>query len=359
MMSPPRTALSSPFVVPGLGRALSVTLALAGCGDSGAAESGESASTDPSTSASGTSNTSTSTGGETSGETSGDGDITDAEFSNRSPKCADYVGDYSASVKDSTSGTPFMAMVSISASSDTCTISSNGIPNHDFNDAGAFATPVGEVDESFTISAAPSDAASPTALSLMLDNAVFRNGVKLDLLAAACYGVGDEPLGKEKIGCFKTDTPWRYDPMSPNNEFGTDSHNAHTQPDGAYHYHGDPRAMYDDSGNTASGLLGWAADGYPIYGPWFDDGGTVRKAVSGYALKQGDRVNQAGEGAFPGGAYDGSFIDDYEFTGFGDLDECNGMTVDGVYGYYVTDRYPWVIKCFKGTPDDSFMKKMP
>ena len=27
------------------------------------------------------------------------------------------------------------------------------------------------------------------------------------------------------------------------NDFGTDSHNAHTQPDGAYHYHGDPVAM--------------------------------------------------------------------------------------------------------------------
>ncbi|MGB0867811.1 MAG: hypothetical protein ACPGSC_14965 [Granulosicoccaceae bacterium] len=30
------------------------------------------------------------------------------------------------------------------------------------------------------------------------------------------------------------------------------------------------------------------------------------------------------------------------------------MTVDGQYGYYVTDTYPWVIKCLSGTPHESF-----
>ena len=29
--------------------------------------------------------------------------------------------------------------------------------------------------------------------------------------------------------------------MFAGNSFGTDEHNAHTQPDGAYHYHGDPK----------------------------------------------------------------------------------------------------------------------
>jgi len=32
------------------------------------------------------------------------------------------------------------------------------------------------------------------------------------------------------------------------------------------------------------------------------------------------------------------------------------MTVDGQYGYYVTESYPWVIACFSGAPDDSFDK---
>ena len=329
-----------------------VGLAMVACTEDPAAEDGETSAGDGDGDGDGDPTT--------TGDGDGDGgDITDAEFSDRTPSCADYVGSYTATAEDLGTGASFVASVEISVAGSTCTITSNGIPNHDFNDAGAFATPVAEVVESFELAVSPSAAASSTALSLERDNGVFRNGVKLDLLAAACYGVGNEPLGQEKIGCFTTDTPWRYDPMSPNNAFGTDSHNAHTQPDGAYHYHGDPGAMYADSGATASGVIGWAADGFPIYGPWFDDGGTIRRAVSGYTLKPGARVSQAGEGAFPGGDYDGTFVDDYEFTDAGDLDECNGMTVDGAYGYYVTDSFPWVLRCFQGTPDDSFLKMGP
>lgn len=283
-------------------------------------------------------------------------DITDAAFSDRDGSCAARVGSYTAQVQDLMRGEAFTATVDIEQDGADCVLTSNGIPNHDFNDTGAFATPVSEVVESFTVVGDPSDASDPVGLSLQYDNAIFLNGVKLDLLAAACYGVGNQPLGEEKIGCMDDDTPWRYDPMSPMTMFGTDGHNAHTQPDGAYHYHGDPLAMYDDSGTQASGVIGFAADGYPIYGPWIDDGGTVRRVVSGYTLREGDRASQDGEGAFPGGQYDGTFIDDYAFTDAGDLDVCNGMTRDGQYGYYVTSGYPWVLGCFKGTPHDSFRK---
>jgi hypothetical protein len=289
----------------------------------------------------------------------GDGpiDLTDAHLTDRAPGCARRVGRYSAMVTDVGRGRAFTASVEITADATHCTIASNGIPNHDFNDGGAFATPVAEVVERFRLARTPELAARTTALSLRTDNGVFLSGVKLDLRAAACYGVGGEPLGRERIGCMADATPWRYDPMFAGNSFGTDGHNAHTQPDGAYHYHGDPRALYDDSGTVASGVIGWAADGFPIYGPWIDDGGTIRRVRSGYTLKAGDRVSQAGEGAFPGGQHDGRFIDDYAFTGGGDLDRCNGMTRDGSYGYYVTDAYPWVVACFQGTPDASFDKR--
>jgi hypothetical protein len=82
----------------------------------------------------------------------------------------------------------------------------------------------------------------------------------------------------------------------------------------------------------------------------------VRKVVSGYTLKTGTRTSIAGEGALPPGEYDGTFRDDYEFTGGGDLDECNGMERSGSYGYYLTDTFPWVLACFRGTPDPSFRK---
>jgi len=283
-------------------------------------------------------------------------DITGAAFDSRDAACSTHAGSFSSSVTDVGRRLGFRGSVKITEASGSCTIASNSIPNHDFNDGGAFATPVQEVLATFWIDASPSDASRTTPLSLEYDNAVFLNGVKLDVRAAACYGVGGGPLGQERIGCFDSSTPWRYDPMYGGSGFGTDRNHAHTQPNGAYHYHGDPQAMYDLTGSRESGLIGFAADGYPIFGPFIDDNGVVRRVRSGYTLRQGARVSLPGEGAFPGGTYDGWFIDDWEWTDAGDLDECNGMTVDGVYGYYVTDTYPWVIACFKGTPDASFRK---
>jgi hypothetical protein len=284
-------------------------------------------------------------------------DITNYVFTKTDPSCSAYIGAFTSRIKDLDNNRTLNGLITITTNGSTCAISSNSIPNHDVNNNGAFATMIAEVNENFSISVLPKEATSSTKLSLQYDNAIFLNGAKLDLLAAACYGVGNAPLGQEKIGCMQTNTPWRYDPMSPLNQFGTDSHNAHTQPDGAYHYHGDPLAAYDTSGKTASGVIGFAADGFPVYGPFIDENGNLRRATSSYVLKSGARQSQSGEGAFPGGNYDGTYIDDYQYqSGGGDLDKCNGMTIKGHYGYFVTNEYPWIMKCFKGTPDSSFRK---
>lgn len=285
-------------------------------------------------------------------------DITDIILDNRSGNCADYVQDSFSDVMDIQRNMAFSGSFVVSLQGDSCVFATNSIPNHDFNDASAaFATPVSAVTATYEVPQNPVDSGQ-TDITLEYDNAIFLNGAKLDLLPAACYGVGNEPLGEEKIGCNDVSSPWRYDPMFGGNDFGTDAHNAHTQPDGAYHYHGDPLALYQDDGTAESPVIGFAADGFPIFGPYIMDNGSIRKVVSGYTLKDGERVSQTGEGAFPGGSYDGTFRDDYEFTNAGDLDECNGMERDGVYGYYVTDSFPWVLTCFKGTPDSSF-RKMP
>ncbi|MFT7518522.1 MAG: hypothetical protein ACI9MC_000654 [Kiritimatiellia bacterium] len=176
----------------------------------------------------------------------------------------------------------FESTFSIDTHRDRCTFTSNSIPNHDFGDGRDYHTPVRRVATRHPVPSKPEAARLPTALGLRVDNAVFLNGVKLDALSAACYGIGHDRLGHEKIGCFRAGTPWRYDPM-------------HTD-------------------------------------------------------------NQRGEGALPAGTYDGTFVDDYAFTGSGDLGACNGMTRDGVDGFYVTDSYPWVLGCFTGTPDPSFHK---
>jgi hypothetical protein len=274
-------------------------------------------------------------------------DITGAVLTRRTGDCGDYAGSYFADVHDVQRSTAFEAHVDVAVDTSVCHLTSNAIPSHDFDDASAhFATVTREIEHTFDIPRHPVVAAATTPLELMRYDAVLLDGVVVDLLAAGCFGVGDG-----RIGCNVLSTPWRYDPMSPLASFGTDAHHAHTQPDGRYHYHGDPLAMYG-AATEVSPVIGFAADGFPVYGPYFDDGTQVRAAVSGYTLRSGTRPSG------PGGAYDGTYVDDYEFTDAGDLDECNGMTIDGQYGYYVTASYPWVMGCLRGTPDASF-DKMP
>ncbi|WP_338293432.1 YHYH protein [Planctobacterium marinum] len=297
-------------------------------------------------------------------------DIKDIEFVNRSGDCGDYEGTYYASVTDVQEATNFTNSVTISASTDTCDFIVNEIPNHDFNEQGNFASVVAEQNGDYSVTRTPEFASTVTELSLTTTNAITLNGVVIDLLSAACYSVGNEPLGEEKIGCGndQIDNPWRYDPMSSLNNFGTDEHNAHPQPDGTYHYHGDPLAMYDldcETSGLASPVIGFAADGFPIYGPCFDDNGTVRKAEPSYVLKSGERQEVSGyttpvggQGNVASSEYDGQFTGDWMYSeGAGDLDECNGMEVDGQYGYYITETHPWILKCYKGTPNSSFDKR--
>ncbi|KPF43363.1 hypothetical protein IP87_17345 [beta proteobacterium AAP121] len=275
-------------------------------------------------------------------------DITNALLSSRAANCAEHAAHNTSKVMDVQNRTPFEGAVQITVIGAECTIRSNAVPNHDFNATGRFRDRVRTQDQIYTITAQPREADQPTPLSLRYDNGVFLNGVKLDLLAAGCHGVGNG-----RIGCNDMRTPYRYDPMAPSASFGTDEHNAHTQPDGTYHYHGNPMALFEQKQPTqASPVIGFAADGFPIFGSYIQVGGQLRKARSSYQLKTGQRTGG------PGGQHDGTFVDDWVYVpGSGDLDECNGMRQDGAYGYVITETYPHVMACFKGTPDESFRKR--
>ena len=89
-----------------------------------------------------------------------------------------------------------------------------------------------------------------------------------------------------------------------------------------------------------SPIIGWAYDGNPIYGPYgFNTpaGGSIRSMVSGYK-KDIDVVNSVNRPNLASGG----FIEDFVFTGEGDLDVHNGrycITPDypnGVYAYFAT-----------------------
>ena len=90
------------------------------------------------------------------------------------------------------------------------------------------------------------------------------------------------------------------------------------------------------SSNYHSPIIGWAYDGNPIYGPYgfsTKTGGIARAMKSGY-----EPVSRGNRPPFP----QGFFVEDYEFTNSGDLDEHNGrfcITPDypnGVYAYFAT-----------------------
>lgn len=97
-----------------------------------------------------------------------------------------------------------------------------------------------------------------------------------------------------------------------------DSCQGHPQQDGAYHYHNLSSCLSDtESGQSA--LMGYALDGFGIYGPRAADGTILTNA---------------------------------------DLDECHGTTSevdwDGqrvtMYHYVATYEYPYTLGCYRGTP---------
>lgn len=144
---------------------------------------------------------------------------------------------------------------------------------------------------------------------------------------------------------------WMIEALSAVRPLGIDQNNGHVQPDGSYHYHGVPTGLVDKLGRRAGLLLvGWAADGFPIY---VDPG-----------LRPSWRLKAARDPGGPAGKPDGTYSLDYEYVrGLGELDECNGRAgatpefPKGTYYYVVTDKFPFVPRCFVGAADASFVKQ--
>ena len=161
----------------------------------------------------------------------------------------------------------YQADMTVSDDGSFCTLSSDGIPNHNFNETGSFATNVAEVQRSFNISCNAAESIASTNLNQSLYDAVMLNGVVLDLLSAGCYRPTDPSAdsdGNIAVGCSDNDD-WLLDPLGTEGKFGADSHNAHTQHDGTYYYQGNPNALFDDNpGANGSPVIGFAADGFPV-----------------------------------------------------------------------------------------------
>jgi hypothetical protein len=144
----------------------------------------------------------------------------------------------------------------------------------------------------------------------------------------------------------------------------------HPQQTGAYHHHQNPRCLYTSNAAQHSELLGYAFDGFPVYGPYgyanANGTGGVKRMASSYRLRSITQRRTLTDGTVLSASQYGPnistqyplgyYAEDYEYaSGAGDLDQYNGRFAvtpeypGGTYAYYVTvnadgsSAYPYII----------------
>lgn len=167
----------------------------------------------------------------------------------------------------------------------------------------------------------------------------------------AINGVKFEPGTAEVVRCESGES-YRVEALQNTIDLGLDFNNAHVQPTGAYHYHGSPTSVIKnlDKGEDLV-HIGFAHDGFPMY---YSKSNAYKPS---YKLLDGDRTGEYCNYTNPmesyaidvSGHHNGTFGSDFEFvSGSGDLDECNGITINGKYMYLVTNEFPYVSRCLMG-----------
>lgn len=275
-----------------------------------------------------------------------------------SASTAGVLCDFSQRVANDSPSVRALSTVTWSCDGTTRSVVANGLPDHD---TGTFpnadnpnAISAQAVAGSVTLAPVATDTVTPRggprALGWVL------NGVKVDPdTAGTCDDSGASCTLVGGTGA------WHLEAMGQTAfRFGTDDSNAHVQPGGAYHYHGIPEGFLTRrngaAGVVAMTLVGWAADGFPIYARYGHD---VANDVSTplRAMKPSWHLKASPDATRPPTALYamGTFKEDYEYVaGSGDLDECNGRTgvtpefPAGIYHYVATDTWPYLQRCVKG-----------
>ncbi len=238
------------------------------------------------------------------------------------------------------------------------TLTGNGVPNHGVA-GGEFASKLSAQTVSFTFTTTPADTGKITEVK---EPGFALNGVKFDPgTAGTCpdaatvdtdcnYAMGSDSW--RMVATPGNVSPWKFG-------FGVDENDAHVQPTGAYHYHGNPVGLVSQLNNNAASsmtLVGWATDGFPIYSVYghsdvTDLSSSVVEMKSSYKTVDSPGAGRPDVADFPLG----HFIQDWQYAdGSGDLDECNGRFAvtpefpNGIYHYYITNTYPFVQRCVKG-----------
>ena len=249
--------------------------------------------------------------------------------------------------------------VEITIEGDRRRIRSNGLPNHETGRFPNRGNPhsISAQEYDFRIPVTPTDAARPVPVGMNMFG-VALNGCFFEA-GTAEWWKNDRTSG------------WHIEAIGPRGgHLGLDFTNGHVQRTGAYHYHAVPDgllgAMTAERSEERLTLIGWAADGHPIYGPFghvdpMDLESPVKRLEPSWQLKPGQRPEEP-EG--PGGRHDGTYEEDFVFVeSSGDLDALNGRFgitpefPEGTYHYVVTDSFPFVSRSWKGTPSPDMSKR--
>lgn len=270
------------------------------------------------------------------GEQVHDGSVSHSNISEVLKSSEGYFGEYI--LEDQNYGTK----TSVTITSDQRIMATNSLPNHK---TGEFPNP-----------------GNPNAISAQSKTYKFPLKPKYTGKAKwarepgiALNGIKFEPGTAEVVVC-DTGENYRVEALPDVIDLGLDFNHAHVQPTGTYHYHGTPTSVIKEFDNGLDLIhIGFAHDGFPMY---YSKTGKYKPS---YKSLDGNREGEDCSYDNPhqhidisvGGHHDGTFTSDFEYVeGYGDLDECNGITIDGNYMYLVTAEFPYVSRCLMGAYEE-------
>ncbi|MCP4520897.1 MAG: YHYH protein [Cytophagales bacterium] len=182
-------------------------------------------------------------------------------------------------------------------------------------------------------------------------------GIGFAINGVILYGYGDAKSysKKDDANVSNGDGIWDTDAWIAEGETMDVTGAGHADDRGYYHYHATPIALYSDPSVEHSPIIGYALDGFPIYGPFGyssaqDPNSSITRMQSGYELRnitERRTLPDGSESRPPGPNISttfplGTYIQDYEYTNNGDLDQYNGRFCvtpeypDGTYAYFLS-----------------------
>ena len=245
------------------------------------------------------------------------------------------------------SGPWFQCDVSVTITNSEMQINSNAIPNHNW--LSAFAANANEQNMDWTIPLNPVEdtsgghnSANCPAANGAYECAPDRGAVAVAVNGVPIFGPEEGPGGD----AVALEYLYFDEDRQPIDLGYCGAHNG----PGGVHYHYDAMCQFWDDPNgetivnydytdldstTHSPIIGWAFDGYPIYGMYgWDENGQVIPLKSSYEV---ERTSEGGDQGYNG-------IDDWNYVnGMGELDQCNGR-------FATTPEYPEGTYYYVSTP---------